>query len=161
MIRCMDPMQTLRDEVVKLLKGGGAHATFEQAVKELPEELRARKPEGAPHTAWELLEHLRIAQWDMLEFCRDPKHQSPKWPGGYWPASPAPPDASAWDHSVAAFRKDAASMSDLVSDPASDLMKPLAWGETLLREALQVADHNAYHIGELVFLRRLLGAWAA
>lgn len=153
----------LRSELVKLLKGGGAHATFEQAVKDFPVPLRGQRPDGSPHTAWDLLEHLRIAQWDMLEFCRDPEHQSPKWPSGYWPATHEPPDDDAWDTSVRAFRLDAEAMEGLIADPASDLTKPLAWGkgQSLLREALQLADHNAYHIGELVFLRRLLGAWKA
>jgi hypothetical protein len=157
----MDPMHSLREELVKLLKGGGAHAPFSEAVGDFPAELRGRKPGGAPHTAWELLEHLRIAQWDMLEFSRNSKHESPEWPDGYWPASAEPPDTAAWDGSVAAFRKDGEEMQKLVADPQSDLLTPFPWakGQTLLREALQVADHNAYHIGELVFLRRLLGSW--
>jgi hypothetical protein len=157
----MEHNKELRTELCKLIESGSAHADFEQAVADFPADLRGHKPEGAPHTAWELLEHLRIAQWDMLEFSRDPAHQSPKWPAGYWPKTPAPPDESAWDHSIEAFRKDNQAMRTLVADPASDLFTPFAHGEgqTLLREALQVADHNAYHIGELIFLRRLLGAW--
>ncbi|MEP6715485.1 MAG: DinB family protein [Terriglobia bacterium] len=151
----------LRDELVKLLKGGGAHATFEQAVKDFPPPLRGQKPPGASHTPWEVLEHLRIAQGDMLEFSRDAKHESPDWPAGYWPPTPAPPTGDAWQASIAAFRQDAEAMEKLLADPASDLTQPLPWGsgQSLLREALQVADHNAYHIGELVLLRRLLGAW--
>jgi hypothetical protein len=157
----MDPVQTLRDQLVKLLEGRGAHADFGEAVAHFPAALRGKKPEGAPHTAWELLEHLRIAQRDMLEFSRNPKHQSPDWPSGYWPETPAPPDAHAWDKSVAAFGDDNEAMRKLVADPASDLFTPFGHGEgqNLLREALQMADHNAYHIGELVFLRRILGAW--
>jgi hypothetical protein len=152
---------TLRRELVKLLSGGGAHAGFEKAVEGLPAGLRGMKPEGAAHTAWELLEHMRIAQRDMLEFSRNPASQSPDWPAGYWPSSPTPPSSHAWDNSVAAFRADLGAMRALVDDPNSDLFTPFAHGtgQSLLRETLQVADHNAYHVGELVFLRRLLGAW--
>jgi hypothetical protein len=161
MIRCMDPIQSLRKELDRLLAGKGAHADFDAAVADFPAKLRGLRPEGSPHTAWELLEHLRIAQWDMLEFSRDPKHVSPTWPAGYWPGRPAPENAADWDKSVKAFHHDLAAMRKLVSDSESDLFTPFAHGEgqTLLREAMQVADHNAYHVGELIFLRRLLGAW--
>lgn len=153
--------KVLRDELIRLLSGEGAHADFEEAVRDFPSELRGAKPAGAPHSAWELLEHLRIAQWDMLEFSRNPKHDSPEWPSGYWPAQVAPPDEAAWERSVSQFRSDREAMKKLVSDPTSDLLNRFAYGDgqTLLREALQMADHNAYHVGELVFLRRLLGAW--
>jgi hypothetical protein len=164
----VDRDRALRDELVKLLGGGSAHADFEQAVAEFPAKLRGVKPDGlkggeAPHSAWELLEHLRIAQRDMLEFSRNPLHQSPEWPSGYWPGASEPPSASAWDESVAAFRADLEAMRKLAGDPKSDLFAPFPHGDgqTLLREALQLADHNAYHIGELIFLRRLLGAWKA
>ncbi len=140
------------------MESGSAHADFEQAVTNFPPDLRGIKPEGAPHTAWELLEHMRIAQRDMLEFSRDPSHVSPEWPKGYWPNRPDPPDKDAWEQSVEAFQKDNAAMRQLVEDPAADLYAPFAHGDgqTLLREALQVADHNAYHVGELMFLRRQL-----
>ena len=159
----MDPVQILRAELVKLLEGRGAHADFEQAVAGLPEQQRGVKAPGTPHSAWELLEHLRIAQWDMLEFSRDAKHASPDWPSGYWPQSPEPSDPHAWQKSVDAFLADNEAMRELVADPASDLFTPFAHGDgqNLLREALQLADHNAYHIGELVFLRRTLGEWKA
>jgi hypothetical protein len=155
--------RVLRDELSRVLSGKGAHADFEAAIRDFPVELRGAKPVGAPHSAWELLEHLRIAQWDMLEFSRDPKHESPNWPSGYWPAQAQPLEDAAWDQSVAQFRADLQQMQRLVTDPSADLFTPLAHGEgqTLLREALQMADHNAYHVGELVFLRRLLGAWNA
>ena len=161
MIRCMDQNQTLRAELDRLLSGKGAHVDFDQAIADLPANLRGTKPHGSPHSAWELLEHLRIAQRDMLEFSRNAKHVSPKWPAGYWPASVAPPDEAAWNRSVEGFNDDLAAMRKLVADPASDLYTPFAHGEgqTLIREALQLADHNAYHIGELVSLRRVLGAW--
>jgi hypothetical protein len=157
----MDPVRSLRAEVVKLLKGGGAHVDFDDAVKDFPAALRGIRPDGSPYSAWQLLEHLRIAQWDMLEFSRNGKHVSPDWPSGYWPDSPAPPDEAAWDKSVSAFRSELNQMRELIENPKSDLFAPFEHGDgqTLLREALQVADHNAYHIGELVFLRRLLGAW--
>jgi hypothetical protein len=157
----MDPVQTLRDQLVKILEGRGAHADFDQAVANFPAALRGVRPHGAPHSAWELLEHLRIAQWDMLEFSRNPQHVSPDWPSGYWPEKPEPPDAHAWEKTIAAFRVDNEAMRKLVASTASDLFTPFSHGEgqSLLREALQMADHNAYHIGELVFLRRVLGTW--
>jgi uncharacterized damage-inducible protein DinB len=156
-----DESKVLRDHLVELLGSNHAHATFEAAVRDLPAELRGRKPRAAQHTAWQLLEHLRIAQWDILEFSRKPKHVSPAWPDGYWPATPAPPDEAAWDKSVRRFRADLKAMQKLVANPASDLFAPLPHGDgqTLLREALLLADHNAYHVGQLVLLRRLLGAW--
>jgi len=157
----MDPNAALRKEVDRLLSGKGAHADFDAAVTGLAPKLRGFRPEGAAHSAWEILEHIRIAQRDMLEFSRDPKHESPSWPEGYWPKSPEPPSATAWDHSIAACKRDLEEMRKLIANPQSDLFTPLAHGEgqTLLREALQMADHNAYHLGELVQLRRLLGAW--
>jgi hypothetical protein len=157
----MDPNQSLRKEVDRILSGKGAHADFDAAVAGLAPELRGVKPEGAPHSAWELLEHLRIAQWDMLEFSRDPKHVSPDWPDGYWPQSAEPDSETAWEHSVKAFQRDLKAMRELVSDPNSALFTPFPHGkgQTLLREALQMADHSAYHVGELIFLRRVLGAW--
>ena len=157
----MDSNQSLRKEVDRILSGKGAHADFDAAVAGLAPELRGVKPGGAPHSAWELLEHLRIAQWDMLEFSRDPKHVSPAWPAGYWPKSSEPESGPAWGRTVKAIHRDLAAMRKLVSDPKSDLFTPFAHGEgqTLLREALQMADHNAYHVGELILLRRMLGAW--
>jgi len=157
----MDSHQSLRAELDRLLSGHGAHADFEAAVADLPATLRGKKPEGAQHSPWEVIEHLRIAQWDMLEFSRDPKHVSPKWPAGYWPKHPAPESDAAWANSLNAFRRDLKAMRELVTDPKSDLFTPFPHGEgqTLLREALQLADHNAYHLGELILLRRMLGAW--
>ena len=151
----------LREHLLYLLRGGGAHLHFDAAVADLPPELRGARPPGVPHTPWRLLEHMRIAQWDILEFCRNPRHVSPTFPDGYWPEGDAPPDAGAWDRSVAAFRADLRAMQDLVADPATDLFAriPHGEGQTVLREALLVADHNAYHLGQLVLLRRCLGAW--
>jgi hypothetical protein len=151
----------LREHLLELLHGGHAHATFDAAVADFPAGLRGKKPRGAEHTAWQLVEHLRIAQWDILEFSRNAKHVSPKWPHGYWPETAAPPNAAAWNNSIRKFRADLAEMEKLVSDKKLDLFKPFGWGDgqTLLREALLAADHNAYHVGQIVLLRRLLGAW--
>jgi hypothetical protein len=157
----MDQIQFLREELDRLLSGKGAHADFDTAVNDFPVKLRGVVPQGAAHSAWQVLEHLRIAQWDMLEFSRDAKHQSPEWPEGYWPKNAVPDSAEAWDRSVQAVHHDLAAMRKLVADPKSDLFTPFAHGErqTLLREAMQMADHNAYHVGELILLRRLLGSW--
>jgi hypothetical protein len=151
--------RSLRQHLHELLTGGHAHADFNAAVADLPPRLRGAKPEGADHTPWQLLEHLRIAQWDILEFSRDEKHVSPKWPRGYWPDGDAPPDEAAWERSVEAFQRDQEAMKKLVTE--GDLHTPFPWGngQTLLREALMLADHNAYHIGQLVLVRKLLGAW--
>jgi hypothetical protein len=151
----------LREHLIQLLTGSHAHADFNAAVKDMPIELQGKRPKGADHSPWELLEHLRIAQWDILEFSRDATHQSPEWPGGYWPATPAPPDEHAWEKSVRAFRRDLNALCDLVTDPATDLYAkiPHGGGQTILREALLTADHNAYHLGQLILVRRLLGAW--
>jgi len=151
----------LRQHLLSLLTGGNAHADFEAAIKDLPAALRGKRPRGAEHSCWEILEHLRIAQSDILEFSRDAKHVSPKWPEGYWPGKAAPPDEKAWDKSVRGFRRDLKAMCALVADESTDLYAPIphGTGQTILREVLLVADHNAYHLGELVLLRRLLGAW--
>ena len=153
--------KALREHLVNLIRGGHAHADFDTAIKNLPSALRGKRPKGAEHSPWEILDHLRITQWDILEFSRNPGHQSPDWPSGYWPSSPTAPDEKAWDKSVRAFRKDLNAMVALVEDPSTDLFAkiPHGDGQTILREALLVADHNAYHLGELVLVRRLLGAW--
>jgi len=154
----------LRKHVLNLLRGGGAHISFDQAIADFPARLRGAKPPGAPHTAWQLLEHMRLAQWDILEFSREPTHVSPEFPAGYWPSTEAPSDEAAWKKSVATFHADLKAMQKLVEDPATDLLARIQHPEarpehTVLREALLVADHNAYHLGQLVLLRRLLGAW--
>ena len=153
--------QTLREHLLYLLGGGGAHATFDDVVKDWPAKLRGTKPEKLPHSAWMLLEHMRIAQWDILEFSRNAKHKSPDWPAGHWPKTEAPPSAASWEESIQKFRDDLKAMQDLVANPKIDLYARISWGDghTILREALLVADHNAYHLGQMVDLRRLLGAW--
>jgi hypothetical protein len=156
-----DPHSSLRQHLVELLTGGHAHATFEDAIKGLPPKLRGEKPTNFPHSAWMILEHLRIAQSDILEFSRTEKHESPKWPEGYWPKTEAPPTESAWTKSVEQFQADLKAMQDLVKNPKTDLFAKIPWGDgqTILREALLVADHNSYHVAQLVDVRRLLGAW--
>lgn len=153
--------EALRKHLLELLDGGNAHLTFDKAVAALPMKIRGAKPAGAPHSPWQLIEHLRIAQWDILEFSRNPKHVSPDWPTGYWPDTEAPPSAKAWEDSIKRFQADLAAMKKLVSNRGTDLMAriPHGEGQTILREALLIADHNAYHLGQLVLLRRILGAW--
>jgi hypothetical protein len=157
----MDRDQALRDHLIELLEGGHAHLGFEEAIAGLPASLRGAKAGGVPHTPWRLVEHMRIAQWDILRFSVDPTHVSPEFPAGYWPEGDAPPDEAAWDRSVDAFRADLEAMKALVRDPAVDLFAPIphGQGQTVLREAMLIADHNAYHLGQLVVVRRMLGAW--
>lgn len=149
----------LQQHVLNLLSGKGAHLDFDEAIRGLAPALRGKKIKGSAHTIWQLLEHVRIAQWDILEFSRDAKHVSPKWPEGYWPDSAAPPSDAAWKKSVAAFRRDLEAMKQLVAEADEQQLYariPHGDGQTLLREALLVADHNAYHLGQLVFLRKML-----
>ena len=157
--KAKDQTQSLREHLLELLRGKSAHAPFEDVVAGWPAELRGVKPAGLPYTAWQVLEHMRIAQWDILEFSRNPRHVSPDYPDGYWPESEAPAHEAAWNKSVANFAEDLGQMKALVED--EDLFTPFAHGsgQTLLREAMLVADHNAYHLGQLVTIRRQLGAW--
>jgi DinB superfamily len=157
--RPASPDQPLRDHLLYLLEGGGAHASFDDAMSDWPVQLAGAKVANFPHTAWMLLEHMRLAQWDILEFSRNVKHVSPAWPEGYWPASEVPPDAKAWRASMAAFKKDLKAMAQLVANRKTDLYARIPWGDgqTILREALLVADHNAYHLGQLVMLRKSMG----
>jgi len=151
--------KSLRDHLLYLLKGGGAHISFDDAMGDWTLQLAGVKVANFPHTAWMLLEHMRLAQWDILDFSRNSKHVSPPWPEGYWPASEAPTDEKAWTASMAAFKKDLRTMERLVADPRVDLYALIAWGDgqTILREALLLADHNAYHLGQLVMLRKSFG----
>jgi DinB superfamily len=152
---------SLREHLVSLLTGSNAHADFEAAIKDFPAELRGKRPAGMDHSPWELVEHLRIAQWDILDFSRNPKYKERPWPSGYWPESPEPPDEKAWDKAVRAFRKDLKTFCALISDPTTDLYAkiPHGSGQTILREALLIADHNAYHVGQLILVRKMLGVW--
>src|ERR1035437_7540909 len=150
----------LHKHLLDLLRMKGAHLNFDDAVAGFPAALRGAKPQGAPHTPWQLLEHLRIAQWDILDFSRNPTYQEMKWPDDYWPKTAAPPDDAAWDQSVEQFRQDLKAMEDLISRSNVDLTAriPHGTGQTVLREALLVADHNSYHLGQLVLVRKMLEA---
>lgn len=153
--------QMLRDHLLNLLSHRGAHCTFDDAIKNLPASLRGQRPEELPYSPWELLEHIRFAQADILAFCRDPDYEEPAWPDDYWPDEQAPPSESAWAESVRQFRSDLNAMKKLVADPETNLYAeiPHGDGQTYLREAMLVADHNAYHLGQLVTVRRLLDSW--
>jgi len=158
----MNTDKDLRQHLIYLLQGGGAHLNFEDAIADFPVELRGQKPTNLPHSAWMLLEHMRLAQWDILEFSRNKKHVSPDWPEGYWPPKDAPSSAAEWNASVKQFCADLKAMVGLVRNPKTDLFEKIPWGDgqTILREALLVADHNAYHLGQIVDVRRALGSWS-
>ncbi len=154
--------KTLRDDVLHLLRDGNAHVSFEKAVANLPEGPRGKKPRGMPYSPWQQLEHMRICQWDILEYIRNPHHESPEWPEGYWPEK-ASPTRNAWAKSVKAFQADRQALLDMAADPSTDLLARIPAdpdGPTILHELLLVADHNAYHLGQLVLLRRLLDSWS-
>jgi len=151
----------VRDHLIWLLEGGHAHTKFDDAVKDFPVARAGERPEGSPHSAWELLEHMRIAQHDMVRFSLSADHVSPGWPKGYWPGTPGPKDEAEWAKSIRSFRKDLAEFVAVIRGPGQDLNRKFPWGDgqSLFREALQIADHNSYHIGQLVLVRRLLGEW--
>lgn len=157
----MNNDQSLRKDLLELLDGAHAHASFDKVIANFPAKLRSEIPNGLPHSAWMLLEHLRLSQWDILDFSRNPKYKELKWPDDYWPKTPAPPSEAAWDKSVKLFHQDLAAMKELVNDPKTDLFAKIPWGDgqTIVREAMLVADHNSHHLGQLIDVRRLLGAW--
>jgi len=150
--------QALREHLLELLSGGNAHINFEDSCGGFPAERCGQRIQDLPYTAWQVLEHMRIAQWDILEFCRDKDHASPKWPEGYWPRPDETGNAKLWQETVAKFRGDLKQMKDLVAEPSTDLFAKIAHGngQTILREALLIADHNAYHLGVLVVMGRLV-----
>jgi len=156
----MNHDDVLRTHLQRLLDWQDAHVNFDAAVEGIPPELRGRQPEGLPYSAWQLLEHLRLCQLDILEFCRNPAYEEPA-PEDYWPKSVAPPSAEAWDESLASFQRDREALKRLAADPKCDLFAaiPHGTGQTYLRELLLLADHNAYHTGQMLALRRLLGIW--
>jgi uncharacterized damage-inducible protein DinB len=159
----MAESDALRQHLLDLLRGRNAHADFDTVMADFPSRMRGVKPPGAPYTGWQLLEHMRIAQSDILKFSQDAKHKSPDWPEGYWPKTEAPPSAASWNNSLRSFRADLKAMAKLVADKKTDLFAriPHGTGQTILREALLIADHNSYHLGQIVLLRRLLGTWKA
>jgi hypothetical protein len=150
---------SFRKELIALLTEEHAHAGFESAVKNLPADLRGKCPDGQPHSAYQLVEHLRIAQWDIVEYALNPNHKSPDFPDGYWPKSPEPPDAKAWDKSVASFRADSKKL--VAALEKADILAPIkhANNQSLASKTILLLDHNAYHIGQIILLRRLLNAW--
>jgi len=154
--------KALRRHLVNLLQGRGAHMPFEDAVADFPPDMINTRPPNVSYTPWHLIEHLRIAQWDILEYVRNPEHESPPWPEGYWPAPDAQTDVAGWNVSIEMFQRDLRDMQAIVEDPANDLLAPISHGydgHTIMREALILADHNAYHVGELAILRQVMGAW--
>lgn len=157
----MSADKVVRQQLLSLLSGGNAHMGFDAAVARFPVEHINRKPPRVSYTPWHLLEHIRIAQWDILEFIRNPDHISPDWPEGYWPSPDEQADEAQWEKTIDEFRADMKALQDLVADPNTDLFGPIphAEGYTILREILVVADHNAYHIGEFAILRQVMGTW--
>lgn len=159
----METTDRLRAQLSRLLEWEDAHVGFDKAVDGVPPELRGRRPAGSPHSPWELLEHMRLTQHDILDFCVNPSYVEPHWPTDYWPRDPAPPTPNAWDESIASFRRDRHELQRLATEPTLELFDtiPHGTGQTYIRELLVVADHDAYHIGQLVLTRRLLGSWPA
>jgi len=155
----MDRHQFLIDELIKLLEGGSAHAGLNDALNDLPKALRGAKPDRLPYSIWQLVEHIRIAQWDMLEFSKHERHISPKWPEGYWVSEVEPANDGEWERSVRQIDEDREEFIALLKSEDIYTRIPHGDGQTILREALQIADHNAYHIAEIIVIRRLLGAW--
>ena len=155
--------EEIRKQLLALLSGGQAHVTFDDAIADFPADKRGTVPANLPYSAWQILEHMRITQRDILDFSAPPTggYQPRAWPDGYWPKSAEPPSAHAWEATINAIRKDQKLFEELITKPTADLYKPFRWGDgqNLLREALLVADHNAYHLGELIIVRRLLGCW--
>ena len=150
--------RSLRSHLLYVMRGGGAHIDFETVIADFPAGSINQKPAHLPYTPWQVLEHMRLAQWDILEFSRNPDHVSPPWPAGYWPKDDIAVSPKDWENSIDSFRKDLKEIEDLIENPATDLFAPISHGDgqTILREALLVADHNAYHLGVLVVLKRLL-----
>ena len=151
----------LRDQLVEFLRKGNAHVDLFSALKDFPENLYGKKPDGAPHSAWQLLEHIRFTLNDLLTFSTDPDYVAPKWPDAYWPEHAAPENAAAWKTSVKALTADLGAFEKLIQNPDSNLYARIPWGEgqTLLREALLAIDHTSYHVGQFVMVRKQLQAW--
>jgi len=151
----------LREFLSRVLAWEDAHVGFDKAVAGIPLVHRGTQPPGLPYSAWQLLEHLRITQWDILEFCVNPKYKEQKWPDDYWPRDAQPKNAAAWTASIAAYHKDLGALQRLAANRAMDLFAaiPHGDGQTYLREVLLVADHTAYHVGQLILVRRALGIW--
>ncbi len=156
-----DANAVMREQLAELLQGKSAHLSFDDAIAGLPPKMRGAKPPGIPHSVWRLVEHMRIAQWDILQFSKNGRHKSPKWPEGYWPKGDAPRDAKQWNQTVKQFRADLKAMMRMVKDKKVDLLAPIpgGQGQAVFREAMLVADHNSYHVAQIVMVRRMLGVW--
>lgn len=154
-----DHHEILVNELIKLLNGGSAHASLEDALGDLPTKLRGIKPDNLPYSIWQLVEHIRLAQWDMLQFSQDEKHVSPQWPQGYWVKENAPENDALWEKSLKQIKNDKDEFIRLLKSVDIYTAIPYGHGQTILREALQIADHNAYHTAEIIVIRRLLGDW--
>jgi hypothetical protein len=159
--KIMDADQVMREQLLALLRGGNAHMGFDKAVADFPMAFINHKPPQVTYTPWHLLEHMRLAQWDILEFIKNPAHVSPAWPEGYWPDPEAQANEADWERTLATFRADLKALQDLVTDRTVDLLAPIphAQSYTIFREILVVADHNAYHTGEFAILRQVMGTW--
>jgi hypothetical protein len=157
----MNTDKVVRNQLLSLLRGGNAHMGFDEAVADFPLEQINQNPPDVPYTPWHLLEHIRITQWDILEFIRNPDHVSPEWPAGYWPPRDREADAGQWTETIRQFQADLKALQEIVADPATDLYAVMPQGEkyNVLREILTVADHTAYHIGEFAILRQVMGTW--
>ncbi len=151
----------IRQHLIELLQGGSAHTSLDEALKNLPPDVRDSKTGAIPYSIWELAEHIRISQWDIVEFSRNPNHTSPDWPDEYWPSESSPESDNVWNASIEAIHIDLQDMVEMVLDPQNNLLKPFSHGngQTLMREALLLADHNAYHLGQIILIRKLLGNW--
>jgi len=151
----------VREHVSRLLAWEDAHVSFDKAIEGIPPKMRGARPANLPYSAWELVEHMCIAQEDILDFCRNPDYRERKWPDDYWPSSPAPSSDAAWDESIRRYRDDRRALQEIAADPKLDLMSriPHGTGQTYFRELMLVADHTAYHVGQLVLVRKLLGIW--
>ena len=157
----MDKEKIMHTELLALLDGHNAHLNLDRAIRDFPRNYIHQTVEGIPYTPWQLLEHIRLAQWDILQFMINPDHVSPEWPGGYWPDKKFIPGWSNWEHSVESIKSEMKQVKDIVNDTSIDLLSeiPHAQGYTYFREVILIADHNAFHLGGLVVLRRLMGIW--
>ena len=150
----------LRDQLLELINGASAHLDVATVLADFPEQYRVAKPKGAPHNAWQLVEHTRFTLRDLLDFCNNAHYLTPKWPEEYWPESETPPSSQAWDEAVNGLQADLHAFKELIDDPATNLYSTIPWGDgqTILREILLAADHTSYHLGQIVFLKKQLEA---
>ncbi len=160
-IKSTTSFEILMENIVDLIEKGNAHVSLDEALKNIPFQLLGKRPKGLPYSLWQVAEHIRIAQWDILEFSRNAKHVSPKWPEGYWVKETAPSSPGEWEKCLKQIKNDRKSFINLIKNAGDTLSHPFKYGngQSLLKEALVLADHNSYHTGEIIIIRRLLGAW--